>query len=71
MHAFAQAFTTVCTGIMIGFLGVGALARGIDTVEANSCPGVARIQVNISAGLGDWATWGACPRGGLIAPMKP
>ena len=71
MNDFAQVLTATSAGIMIGFLGVGALARGIDTMEANSCPNVTRVQVNSGTILKDWAAWGACPRSGLVAPMKP
>jgi len=47
------------------------LARGIDTIEAARCPGVTRVQVNTGTMLKDWAAWGACPRQGLVTPLKP
>ena len=56
---------------MIGFLAVGALARGVDTLEAARCPGVTRVQANTGTFLKDWAAYGACPRAGLATPLKP
>ena len=71
MNDFTQALTAMAMGTMLGFLGVGALARGIDTWEAHQCPEVTRVQVNTGTILKDWAAWGACPRDGLVSPLKP
>jgi hypothetical protein len=71
MNSFAQACTAIAVGAMTGFLGVGVLARGVDAWEASRCPGVTRVQVNTGTLLKDWAAWGACPRQGLVAPLKP
>jgi hypothetical protein len=71
MNDFTQSLTAIAMGTMLGFLGVGALARGIDAWEASQCPGVTRVQVNTGTVLKDWAAWGACPRDGLVAPLKP
>jgi hypothetical protein len=71
MNDFAQALTAMAMGTMLGFLGVGALAKGADAWEASQCPNVTRVQVNTGTILKDWAAWGACPRDGLIVPLKP
>jgi len=71
MKEFAQIMTAMAVAQMVGFLGVGALARGVDTIEALRCPGVTRIRVNTGTMLKDWVAWGACPRQGLTAPLKP
>ena len=66
-----NSFIAVTMGTLVGFLGVGALARGIDTLERSRCPDVTRVQVNTGTPLKDWAAWGACPHAGLVAPLKP
>jgi hypothetical protein len=71
MNHFSQALAAVATGVALGFLGVGALANGIDAIESRKCPGVTRIQVNHIPFLKDWGTYGVCPRGGLVTPLKP
>lgn len=71
MNNFSQAITAITMGTLVGFLGVGALARGIDTLERSRCPEVTRIQVNGGTILKDWAAYGACPRAGLVSPLKP
>ncbi len=71
MNGFAQAVTAMAMGTLLGFLGVGALAQGINTLEARRCPGVTRIRVNTGTPLGDWASYGVCPRDGLVTPLKP
>jgi hypothetical protein len=71
MNNFAQAITAIAMGTLVGFLGVGALARGIDTLESRKCPEVTRIRVNGGTILKDWAAWGACPRAGLVSPLQP
>ena len=71
MNDFAQAVMAMSMGTLLGFMGVGALARGIDTLEARKCPGVTRIQVNKGTMLKDWASYGVCPRDGLVTPLKP
>lgn len=71
LNGFAGAVTAMATGTMIGFLAVGAVAKGIDTIESARCPGVARTQANTGTILKDWAAYGACPRAGLTAPLHP
>ena len=71
MNDFAQAVTAMSMGTLLGFMGVGALARGIDTLEARKCPGVTRVLVNQSTLLKEWAAYGVCPRDGLVTPLKP
>lgn len=71
MNHFSQAVVAMTMGIAAGFLGVGALANGIDAIEARKCPGVTRIQVNHIPLLKDWGTYGICPRYGLVTPLKP
>ena len=71
MNDFAQAVTAMAMGTLVGFLGVGALAQGIDTLESRKCPGVTRIQVNTGTLLKDWASYGVCPRDGLVSQLKP
>ena len=70
-NGFTGAVVAVAMGSIVGFLGVGALARGIDFLEARRCPGVTRVQVNTGTIWKDWAAWGSCPREGLVAPLKP
>jgi hypothetical protein len=71
MNHFSQALVAMSVGIATGFLGVGALANGINAIEARKCPGVTRVQVNHIPFLKDWGTYGICPRGGLVTPLKP
>jgi hypothetical protein len=61
----------MATGIVAGFLSVGALAKGLDAWEESRCPEVTRIQVNGGTPLGGWATYGMCPREGIVTPLKP
>ena len=70
-NGFTGAVVAVAMGSIVGLLGVGALANGLDVLEARKCPGVTRILVNQSALLKEWAAWGACPRDGLVTPHKP
>jgi hypothetical protein len=70
-HIIAAPLTAIAVGTMGGFLAVGWAARAIDAYEASQCPGVTRVQVNTNTPLRDWAAWGACPRDGLIDPLKP
>jgi hypothetical protein len=70
MNTFAQACTAIAAGLMAGFLGVGALANGIDAIESQRCPGLTRTRVNRGTILKDWASWGQCPLGG-ISSLKP
>lgn len=71
MNGFAQAVTAMSMGTLIGFACVGAGARALDAWEAARCPEVTRIRVNRSPWLKDWTAYGACPRDGLTAPLKP
>lgn len=71
LNSIAAPITAMAVGVMGGLLGVGALAKVADAWEARQCPNVARVQVNTGTILKDWAAWGACPRDGLIAPLKP
>jgi hypothetical protein len=66
-----NAFIAVTMGTLVGFLGVGALAKGADAWEASQCPNVTRVQVNTGTILKDWAAYGACPHAGLVAPLQP
>ena len=71
MNDFAQAVTAVSMGTLLGFLGVGAMAQGLNAIEATRCPGITRIQVNTGTMLKDWASYGVCPRDGRVTPLKP
>lgn len=70
-NGFTGAVVAVAMGSIVGFLGVGALANGLDVLEARKCPGVTRIKVNTGTLLKDWASYGVCPRDGLVTPLKP
>lgn len=70
-NSIAAPVTAIAMGIAGGFLGISALARGIDAFEANRCPGVTRVRVNSIPMLKDWGAYGICPRSGLTAPLKP
>lgn len=71
MNDFAQACTAIAMGALLGFLGLKPLAMAMDTYEARKCPGVTRVLVNNQSFLKDWPAYGACPREGLVAPLKP
>ena len=70
-NGFTGAVVAISMGALVGFMGVGALARGLDVLEARKCPGVTRILVNQSTLLKEWAAYGVCPRDGLVTPLKP
>jgi hypothetical protein len=70
-ETIAAPLTAIAVGTMGGFAMAGLAARAIDSYEARKCPGVTRIRVNDKTLLRDWAAWGACPREGLVAPLKP
>ena len=70
-EAIAAPLTAIAVGTMGGWAMAGLAARSIDAYEALQCPGVTRIRVNDKTLLKDWASWGACPRQGLTAPLKP
>ena len=70
-NIIAGPLTAIAVGTMGGFSMAGLAARAIDSYEARKCPGVTRIKVNTSTMLKDWVSWGACPREGLVAPLKP
>jgi len=71
MEKFAAPVTAMAIGIMGGFLGLKPLALAMDAWEASRCPGVTRVRVNDKSILRDWPAYGACPRQGLTAPLKP
>jgi len=50
------------SGIIIGFLAVGATAKTVDTIESRRCPESSRIEVNNGTILKEWAAWKQCPR---------
>jgi hypothetical protein len=58
-------------GALVGFLGLKPMAMAMDAYEASRCPGVTRVRVNDKSFLKDWPAYGACPRQGLTAPLKP
>jgi len=70
-NAIAAVITSVAVGTMGGFAMAGLAARSIDSYESSQCPGVTRVRVNTGTILKDWAAWGACPRDGLVTPLKP
>jgi hypothetical protein len=68
MKDIAQATTSIAMGTLLGFLGIGAVARSLDAWQASQCPGVTRVQVNTGTMLKDWAAYGQCP---MTVPLKP
>ena len=62
LEGLAQLITASASGIMIGFLAVGAVARTIDAIESMRCPESSRIEVNNGTILKEWAAWKQCPR---------
>jgi len=71
MNDFYQSVAAMATGAALGFLALAPFAKAVDALEGHRCPGVPRVQVNPAPLLGDWAAWGACPRQGLVTPLKP
>ena len=71
MNNLRYSHISIAGGVMIGFLGVGVLAKGMDALEAARCPEVTRVRVNGGTMLKDWASYGQCPDSGLVAPLKP
>jgi len=71
MNPFYQSLAATATGLAMGFLALSPLAKAVDALEGHRCPGVPRVQVNPAPFLKGWATYGICPRGGLVTPLKP
>ena len=71
MNDLTNTLLSIAGGVMIGFLGVGVLAEGMDKLEASRCPEVTRVRANGGTILKDWASYGRCPDSGLVAPLKP
>lgn len=71
MSDISQAVTAMAVGIAVGFACVGLGAKAVDAWEASRCPGTDRILTNRSPWLKDLTAYGACPRDGLTAPLKP
>ena len=71
MNELSKSCYAIAAGVMIGFLGVGVLAEGMDVLEASRCPELTRVRTNGGTILKDWASYGRCPDSGLVAPLKP